>query len=264
MSDDQQTSGGMVGHTKDQMVSIITPVFNCEGHVKYTIESVQNQSYSNWEMIIVDDASTDGTVEIIREYAALDKRIRYSLLKENSGSAIARNVGLKMARSNYIAFLDSDDLWLPRKLDIQLGFMQKNNHPISFTSYELINHLGQSMNKVVRAVPQLSREEYLKTTLIGCSTALVDRNKTGEFEFLDIRTRQDTHLWITLLGRGFNAYGLEEVLTRYRVRSDSISSNKFKAAAQVWNLYHNIVGISFVRSAYYFSFYVFNAIKKRI
>jgi len=254
----------MAGPIKDQMVSIITPVFNGESHIRNTIKSVRNQSYSNWEMIIVDDASNDGTVKIIREYAALDKRIRFSLLTENSGSAIARNVGLRMAQSNFIAFLDSDDLWLPDKLDIQLGFMQKNNHAITFTSYELINNFGERLNKVVRAVPQLSKEGYLKTTLIGCSTAIVDRNRTGDFKFLNIRTRQDTHLWVTLLGRGFNAFGLEEVLVKYRVRSDSISSNKFKAARQVWNLYHNILGISFVRSAYYFSFYIFNAIKKRI
>lgn len=254
----------MADQTKAELVSIITPTFNCENHIRNTIESVQGQTYATWEMIIIDDASTDGTAHIIQEYAEADERIRFYRLEENSGPAIARNTGLKESRGNFIAFLDSDDQWYPEKLARQLDFMRRGDHPITFTSYEIIDKAGLSTNRTIRAVPRLSREDYLKNTLIGCSTAIVDRRKTGDFEFLNIRTRQDTHLWITLLGRGIDAHGLDEVLVKYRIHPDAISSNKFQAARQVWNLYHNIVGISFIRSSYYFTFYLINAIKKRI
>jgi teichuronic acid biosynthesis glycosyltransferase TuaG len=247
------------------IVTIVTPSYNCAAFILDTINSVLGQSYNNWEMIIVDDCSTDNSVEIIEGIISDNPRIRLIKLKNNVGSAQSRNVALEVANGRFIAFLDSDDVWYPDKLEKQVLFMLEKKIPISFTSYELIDENGASKNHIIHSVEKLTQIDYLKNTIIGFSTSMIDTQIVGNsFRMMDIRTRQDTSLWITLLGKGFSAHGLNKALVKYRIHSNSISANKIKAAKQVWNLYFHIHKFGLFRSIYYFSSYAFNAIKKRI
>ncbi|MCK4679163.1 MAG: glycosyltransferase family 2 protein [Bacteroidales bacterium] len=250
--------------SQNTLVSIITPVYNYERYIAEAIESVLAQTYTNWEMIIVDDRSTDDSPEIVKKYAKKDHRIKLIELPENLGAAMARNKALEHAKGRYIAFLDSDDIWDGRKLAKQIAFMQKNNSPVTFTSYELINENGTRLNHVIHSVKKLSLNDYLKNTIIGFSTAIIDTEQTGSISFMDIKTRSDTQLWITLFKKGFFACGLDEVLVKYRKDHKSLSSNKIKAALQVWRLYYKIENIGLFRSLYSFLFYGINAIKKRM
>ncbi len=249
---------------KDKLVSIITPVFNSEGFIHQTIESIQCQTYTNWELILIDDCSIDNSISIIKKYSENDSRIRYFINETNSGAAISRNIGLNKSAGRFIAFIDSDDIWACKKLETQVNFMITHNYSISFTSYDLIDYKGAPLNKIINSVKEIDYNGYLKNTIIGMSTSMIDRSRIELFEFLNIRTRQDTYLWITLLKRGLKAYGINSVLVSYRVRNDSISSNKLKAAKQVWFLYYDLEKLGFIRSIFYFLFYVYNAFKKRI
>ena len=249
----------------DNLVSIIIPLYNSEKFIKDTINSVLFQTYTNWEVIIVDDCSTDNSVEIILKIIDNNSNIRLIKLENNVGSAQSRNTALELANGRFITFLDSDDIWHSDKLEKQVAFMLKRKVPISFTSYELIDENGESKNHIIHSVEKLTQIDYLKNTIIGFSTSMIDTQIVGNsFRMMDIRTRQDTSLWITLLGKGLLAYGLNEVLVKYRIHSNSISANKVKAAMQVWNVYFNIHRLGFFKSAYCFVFYLYNAIKKRI
>jgi teichuronic acid biosynthesis glycosyltransferase TuaG len=252
-------------NTYKNLVSIITPSYNCSRFITDTIESVLSQSYVDWEMIIVDDCSIDNSVEIIEKIIGDNPKIKLIKLENNVGSAQSRNAALEVANGRFIAFLDSDDIWYPDKLEKQVSFMLERKIPISFTSYKLMDEDGLSKNHIILSVEKLNQLDYLKNTIIGFSTSMIDTKYTGrKFRFTDIRTRQDTSLWITLLGEGHVAYGMHNILVDYRVHSNSISSNKYRAAKQVWNLYFNIHRLGFFKSAYCFVFYLYNAIKKRI
>jgi teichuronic acid biosynthesis glycosyltransferase TuaG len=247
------------------LVSIIIPVYMSEKYILESIKSITSQTYLNWELIIVDDASSDDSISIVERCMGKDDRIKFIRLKKNIGAAKARNMALDIANGRFIAFLDSDDTWHPGKLERQITFMLAKKAPISFTSYELIDENGASKGHIVHSVEKLTQIDYLKNTIIGFSTSMIDTKIVGNsFRMKDIRTRQDTSLWITLLGKGFFAYGIDEVLVKYRLHSESISANKLKAAKQVWNLYFNIHKIGLLKSIYCFLFYAFNSIKKRI
>lgn len=249
------------------LVSIITPVYNVEKFIAETIESVINQTYKEWELILVDDCSTDRSAAIIKLYSEKDSRIKYHKLEKNSGAAVARNTALRIAEGRYVAFLDSDDLWENSKLSIQLDFMKKNNIEFSFTDYSLITEDGNSYNKLNKTitVPKIIDYNFLlKNTIILCSSVIIDRNIVGDFKMPLIRAGQDTATWLSILKKGYKAYGLNENLAKYRQVEGSISSNKIKAIKRTWNLYRNIEKLGLFRSMYYFSCYSFNAIKKRI
>lgn len=248
---------------KNELISIVLPTYNSSKYISITIESILSQDYLDWELIITDDCSTDNTLSILNQYAKNDTRIRVHKLKVNSGAAIARNHSLKYCNSKYVAFIDSDDTWNKEKLGLQLAFMQKNNYPISFTSYKLVNESGGDLKRIIRVKKKVNYDSYLKNTIIGMSTSMINTSLTGPLQFKNIRTRQDTYLWITLLKKGFNAYGLDKILVSYRVRDDSISSNKFKAVRQVWKLYFEFEKLGLIKSVYYLIFYIFNALKKR-
>lgn len=245
-------------------ISVITATYNSEKYILETIQSVIDQTYPNWEMIITDDCSTDNTLNLVKKHIADDERITVHSLSHNSGSAIARQNSLSYAKGKYIAFLDSDDTWLPIKLEAQLKFMVDKNVSISFASYFLMNEKGVSLNKIINSVDKIDYYQYLKNTIIGMSTSMIDTSKVGQVIFKDIRTRQDTYLWITLLKQGYIAYGISEPLANYRVRGDSISANKLKSALQVWKLYYSYEKLGFIKSFYYLIFYALNAVKKRI
>lgn len=248
----------------NSLVSIITPCFNSSKFIEKTIGSVLNQSYKNWEMIIVDDNSLDNSKEIIKKIALIDSRIKIIFLSQNIGAAEARNVALRASNGRFIAFLDSDDLWNHKKLEYQLNFMQTNDIAFSFTSYQLLNESGSKKNNIILAPRKINYHEYLKNTIIGCLTVIIDKKKIGYFEMPNIRSSHDMALWLWIMKQGYCAYGIPKVLASYRIVSNSNTSSKIKAAKDVWNVYRNIENIGFIKSIWYFINYVINAIIKRI
>jgi teichuronic acid biosynthesis glycosyltransferase TuaG len=244
------------------LVSIITPSYNSSRFIEECIDSVLSQTHDNWELLIVDDCSSDNSCELIEKYN--DKRIALIELEKNVGAAEARNIAIRKAKGKYIAFLDADDLWMPTKLEKQIGFMLEKNIAFSFTSYESISEDGQQRYSIIKAYKKMTYYSYLKNTIIGCLTVIIDREKTGDFQMPNIRSSHDMALWLLLMKRGFDAFGLEENLGSYRVVSTSNTSNKLKAAFDVWEVYRKVERLGIFYSIWCFINYVFNAIKKRI
>lgn len=247
---------------KENLVSIITPMYNSGKFIRNTIESVLNQTYEDWEMIIVDDCSKDESPEIVKSYTKKDERIKYIRVSENKGVSNARNVALKNASGRYIAFLDSDDIWEITKLEKQIRFMKEKNCAISFTSYELINEENQKLNKVVGVPKSVDYKTLLKGNVLGCLTVVIDKSKLNfDIKMSGVR-HEDYVLWLSILKRGYIAYGLDEVLAQYRKSLTSLSGNKIKSAMWTWNIYRNIEKIPLHKSIYYFVNYSINGIKK--
>ena len=245
------------------LVSIITPSYNSGRFIKECVESVLAQTYTNWEMIIVDDCSNDHSQEEINIFSSFT-RVKILLLEENIGAAEARNIAIRKAKGKYIAFLDADDLWEPQKLEKQISFMNKNNIAFSYTRYQSISEDGLKKINIIDAPKRMTYHSYLKNTTIGCLTVVVNREKIGDFEMPNIRSSHDMALWLLIMKRGFFAYGLDENLARYRIVSNSNTSSKIKAAKDVWEVYRKVEKLSFLYSSWCFSNYVFNAIKKRV
>lgn len=236
------------------MISIVTPSYNSARYISATIQSVLQQSYSDWEMIVVDDCSADDSVQVVQSFSEQDPRIKLIRLSENSGAAVARNVAIKAARGRYISFLDSDDLWLPDKLETQLSFMNYNGVAFSYSGYNKIDENGQSLGSI--GVPEkVNYDQLLKCCVIGCLTAMYDVHKLGKVYMPLIRKRQDLGLWLRLLKKIDYAYGIQQPLAEYRVRPGSISSKKSDAAAYTWRLYREVENLSLCKSSYYFSHY---------
>jgi teichuronic acid biosynthesis glycosyltransferase TuaG len=241
------------------LVSIITPAFNSEKYIAASLTSVQEQSFKNWEHIIVDDNSNDRTTEIIQKFVERDKR--FVLLKQiqNCGPARARNKALKYARGRFIAFLDSDDLWDPRKLEIQIQFMIKDGIPFTFSTYNLMRENGDIFGE--RKVPKsVCYNDVLKQCNIGCLTAVYDTAYFGKVEMPDIKKRQDVGLWLKLLRMSDRGHGIAQSLASYRVHEKSLSANKISAAIFTWRLYRNIEKLSLLKSLYFFSYYSVNGV----
>lgn len=248
----------------NSLVSIITPCYNSSKFIEECIESVLSQSYLEWEMIIVDDCSLDNSRELITQFAKEDSRINPIFLDVNIGAAEARNIAINKSKGKYIAFLDSDDLWKNNKLEKQLSFMNEKNIAFSFTSYQSISEDGMDKYSIIKAKNQIDYHSYLKNTIIGCLTVIIDKEKTGEFQMPNIRSSHDMALWLLIMKRGFSAYGLKENLAYYRIVSTSNTSKKWKAAMEVWDVYRKVEKLNVVYSFICFVGYVFNALKKRL
>lgn len=247
------------------IISVITPVYNAGKYIESTIMSVRNQTFKEFEMILIDDCSTDNSREVIEKITQEDSRIKYILLEHNSGAAVARNTGIEAANGRYIAFLDSDDVWKNDKLKQQLNFMEKNNYAFTYTAFETITEDNKVIQKEVLVPESLNYTQLLKNTAIACSTVIIDRSKTGNFSMPLVRKGQDTATWLKLLkGPVENAYGLNKVLSSYRKVKGSISDDKLSALKRTWNTYRNIEKLPLPKAGYYFTWYVLNAIKKRI
>ena len=247
---------------KKSLVSIITPMYNSGKFIKYTIESVLNQTYDYWEMLIIDDCSTDNGPEIVKQYMEKDSRIKYIRVETNQGVSNARNIGLSQMQGKFIAFLDSDDIWEKNKLEKQISFMKKNNCVISFTSYELINEENKKLDKVVRVPKSVDYKTLLKGNILGCLTVVIDRSKLDFKIKMSGAKHEDYVLWLSILKKGYLAYGIDEVLAQYRKSATSLSGNKVKSAMWTWNIYRNIEKIPLHKSIYYFINYGINGIKK--
>ena len=248
----------------NDLITIITPLYNSENYIEDCITSVINQTYQNWEMLIVDDSSTDRSRSILQKKSLSDKRIKHILLDTNVGAAQARNLAIDKSTGSYIAFLDSDDTWMPEKLDIQLQYMKDNNYDFTFTSYNVISENGLSVISKIIVPRKITYNEYLKNTIIGCLTVMINKSKYDLIRMPLLRSSHDMALWLDLLRHGKDAYGINICLSNYRLVKTSNTSNKLRAIYDVWQVYRDYEGLSFFYSLYNWFFYIFNAINKRL
>lgn len=247
------------------LVSIVTPSYNSSKYIKQTIQSVLSQTYENWELIVVDDCSTDNSVEIIKEFAVNNSKIRLFEFQINKGAAEARNAAISIAEGEFIAFLDSDDIWKPFKLEQQLNFMG-NELDFTFTAYELIDEFGSKLNQQVdvNQVGSFNYEDMLKKkATLGCSTVIVRSSGFSDISMPPLRTGQDYALWLKLLKTGKKAYVLSEILGQYRILSNSISRNKFKKALRQWQIYRQVEVLPVLKAAICFYFYAWRAVFRK-
>ncbi len=235
----------------EKLVSVIMPTYNCGVFIARSIESVLSQTYKNWELIIVDDCSADNTREVVEAYMANDPRIKYHILQENSGAAVARTTAMKLAEGSYMAFLDSDDIWMPDKLEKQIAWMQENCYAFSCTAYEQIDENDGLLGKVIKTVKKTDYSRLLLDCPVGNSTVVYDVEKMGKFEVPNIRKRNDDALWLQMLKKEKYIWGMPDTLMKYRIRKNSISSNKLKVIKYHWILYREIEHLNVFRSAFH-------------
>lgn len=257
----------------DELVSIIVPVHNAEYFIKDTIDCVRRQSYENWELLLIEDGSTDHTMDEMSAYLEMirDERIRLvkreirSTEEKRFGAARARNLGLSMAKGRYIAYLDADDRWRADKLELELDFLKEKDAGFVFTGYEFGNEKAEGTGKVVHVPETLSYEQALANTTIFTSTVMMDTEKIEKvlMEMPYIKS-EDTASWWKILKTGVTAYGLDENLVIYRRAGKSLSSNKIEALRRIWNLYRRAAGLSVLASAWRFVPWAYRAVKRRI
>ena len=230
------------------LVSIITPTFNSEKFIAETIQSVKNQTYENWEMIIVDDCSSDETFSIISNFSKNDNRIKIHQLKNNSGAGVARNEGVNLATGRFISFLDSDDLWKPSKLKKQVEFLISNNLPLTFSFYERINEEGKPLNEIVKCPKKLHYFQLFFCNYVGNLTGIYDVTYFGKINISSIRKRQDWVMWLSILKKTKIAIPIPESLAYYRVRVNSISASKYDLLKHNFSVYRNYHKLNIVMS----------------
>ncbi|MGF1631574.1 MAG: glycosyltransferase family 2 protein [Kiloniellaceae bacterium] len=245
------------------LVSVITPAYNAEAFIAGTIASVRAQTLHDWEMLVADDASSDRTAAIVAAIAAEDTRVRLVRLAHNGGVARARNAALAAARGRFIAFLDSDDLWLPQKLDRQVAFMKAEEAAVSYTAFRRIDESGSRIGRLVQVPARLTYRQLLRNTAIATLTGMVDTAKTGPLSMTEAR-RDDYILWLSLLKRGFVAHGLPEDLARYRVVRGSLSSKPKRSAAWVWDVYRKVEKLGPLQATWCMLHYGARAVAKRL
>lgn len=233
----------------NELVSVIMPAYNCADYIGESIDSVIAQTYENWELVIVDDCSTDNTEEIIDRYIQKDNRIRYFKLEQNSGAAIARNKAVEVAQGIYLAFLDSDDLWVNTKLEKQIKFMSENGYSFTCTTYGKIDEESNIKNKVIRCKKNYDYDVVLKDCP-GNSTVIYNAKVLGKFYIENIKRRNDFVMWLKVIKTAKKAYGLDELLMYHRERNGSISFDKKKLIRYQWDVYRKIEKLSMVKSVY--------------
>ncbi len=243
------------------MVSIITPSHNTEKFIAGAMDSVIAQSYKDWEMIIVDDLSSDSSPGIIEAYAKKDPRIKLLKSEKRSGAAGARNRAIEAAKGRYIAFLDADDLWMPQKLEKQIAFMSRENLAFTYSSYQVIDENDELLTTFV-TIPEISYESMLKTCSVGCLTAVYDIEKLGKMYMPILPTKEEYVLWLDIMKKIGRTKGITEPLASYRVGQTSVSSDKVNAATWQWKVYRDIEHLGLTKSLYYFVNYVYYGLKK--
>ena len=235
---------------EENKVSIIIPVHNAEKFIGKTIESVLNQTYKNWEMLIFNDKSKDNSLKIIKKYSEKDERIKVVDSKENVGVVAARNKLIEIATGEFIAFLDADDYWKQNKLEKQIKFMRKNNALISCTEYTRVTEDEKEINDII-IKEIITYEDMLKINYLGCLTVIYNANKLGKRYFKERKKNEDYVLWLEIVKETKIIFGLKENLAFYRVLNNSRSSNKIKVAKDRWEVYRKIERLSLLKSIYY-------------
>ncbi len=245
-------------------VSIITPCYNPGIDLIKTIKSVQSQSYTDYEHLIIDDSSSVVMPEELRHIISSDPKVRFISRSWNAGPAVTRNRGISEAKGRFIAFLDSDDLWHPQKLEKQIEFMLERQLALSYTSYEVINSSGKVLG--IRVPPaKLAYNDILKSNRIGCLTAIYDRKIVGTMYMPNILKRQDMGLWLSILKKVEIAQGITEVpLARYRVGNNSLSANKTSVLKYQWRLYREVEKLPWLSSVKYFAHYAYRGLIRKI
>lgn len=240
----------MIENKKENtLVSVIIPCYNSSLFIGKTIKSVLKQTYENLELIIIDDCSTDDSLNVIRNFLEIDNRIRLVKLSQNSGAAISRNEGIKISNGRFIAFLDSDDIWRENKLEIQLNFMKENNFEFTCTNYNKINENGTDLNMEIN-FPFKSKYKDLLKNNCGNSTVVYDTSRIGKIYVPNIRKRNDYLMWLQVIKKVDALYCLEMQLSSHRIRSGSISSNKFDLIKYHWRVYREHENLSYIYSIY--------------
>lgn len=246
---------------EDRLVSIIVPAWKAAAFIDRTIESVVAQTYPHWEMLIADDCSPDNTREVVEQWVRKDARVQLIALAKNGGPAAARNAAIERARGRWIAFLDSDDMWLPTKLERSLAHAGAHSAALVFTGFRRVTQDGSRTGEYIGVPRTLTYRQLLGNTAIATSTVLIDRSIAGDVHME--RTYYDDFVcWLSILKRGHVAHGLDEDLMRYRVLAQSVSRNKGKSAREVWKTYRRVERLGLLPSAWYFSRYALNALRK--
>ncbi|MDX1753791.1 MAG: glycosyltransferase family 2 protein [Salinimicrobium sediminis] len=236
---------------KKALVSVIMPAYNAAGYIAESIRSVQQQSFEDWELLVIDDASKDGTSEIVEALRAEDSRIKLHVLPTNQGAGFSRNIGIKAATGDYISFLDADDLWKPHKIQTQLDLMKNENVQVCFSSYELIDERGKSLQKQIKALQFLPFKKLKKANYIGNLTGMYNASELGKIFCPLIRKRQDWGLWLLAVEKAGFAKGIEEPLAIYRERENSISGNKIEMLQYNYRVYREVLEYSSVKSLFW-------------
>lgn len=249
--------------TNKPLVSIITSCYNAEKYIKETIESVIAQTYSNWELLIIDDCSMDNSAQIINEYVAMDSRIKYFKTDKPSGSpTFPRNIGIQNAQGQYIAFLDADDMYCPNKLENQLKCFD-DNVGIVFSNYEKIRFDGYRENRIITAPNVVTYKKLLQSGYIGCSTMMYDTYKTGLMQFKHVG-QEDYVFALEILKKGYIAVNTNTVEALYRIVENSRSAQKLEMAKRQWKVLRNIEKLPFIEALYYFGHYAIKGVLKFI
>ncbi|MDM1551924.1 glycosyltransferase family 2 protein [Empedobacter falsenii] len=243
-----------------ELISIITPCYNSEKYISETYDSINSQSYNNWEWIIVDDCSSDKSVEIIQSFN--DKRIKLVILSKNQGAAYARNLALNKAQGRFITFLDSDDLWLPNFLETTINYLIENNEELVYSSYKRVDENLKPLLADFIAVDKVDRIRILYNCPIPMLTSVYDSKRIGKIPVPDVELREDHAMWIDLLGKIKYARAINESLAIYRIRNNSVSRNKLRIAKKQYNVYRYYLKMNFFKSSYYTFFWAINGIKK--
>ncbi|MBE8232626.1 MAG: glycosyltransferase family 2 protein [Endozoicomonadaceae bacterium] len=247
---------------KNRLVSIVMPSFNSEKTIAQAISSVLSQTYSNWELIIVDDCSTDDSIGVIKNFISNEPKINLIVNRENSGAGFSRNVAIKFAKGKYIAFLDADDLWYLEKLEKQIKFMQRNDYAFTYTQYQKFDANGDG--GVVIPPITVTYKQLLYSNVIGCLTAVYDSDKLGKRYMPLIRKRQDMGLWLEILKDIPKAYCLTENLAKYRIDT-GMTQNKFSVLGYQWRFYREVVGLGILKAIFTFVIYAYKGfIKSRV
>lgn len=249
----------------EKVISIVVPVYNAQNYIEETIRLVQEQSYTNWELLLVDDCSKDKSCDIIGKYAAQDSRIRLIRQSANQGAAKARNRGIEEAKGHFLCFLDADDIWEKDKLKCELEFILDKNASFVFMGYEFADEMGNGLGKIVHVPEKISYKQALKNTTIFTSTVMIDMSKIkkGDIFMPDIAS-EDTATWWTLLRKYGEAYGIDQNLVKYRRSANTLSSNKIVAIKRIWNLYRKHESFGVIKSVYCMMFWAVRAVLRRV
>ena len=239
------------------VVSIVMPAYDASKFISESIDSVREQTFGDWELLIIDDASKDETDQIVKKYMQKDSRIKLHSLPVNQGAGFARNIGIKASEGEFISFLDADDLWEPNKLEVQLDFMRSKNVSVSYSSYELIDEEGKSMNQMVKALETLSFSKLLRANYVGNLTGMYNVKELGKIYCPPIRKRQDWAMWLQAVRKAGEAKGIAAPLAKYRVRKGSISANKQEMLEYNYKVYRKVLKFSAVKSSYWITRFLY-------
>lgn len=248
--------------TKPPLVSVIMPAYNAEAHIAEAIGSVLAQTEGNWELLVIDDHSTDRTRETVAHFSGMDPRIHLLMNEGDRGTAFARNHGFENCRGMYVALLDSDDVWYPTKLEKQLAYMEKTGAYLVCSSYFLLDGVQKGRCRRYTVPETIDLEILLRENVIGCSTVLLRRELAERFRFTGVYRHEDYALWLEILRSGYRAAGVREVLAGYRIHRESRNRNKLAAAANRWIIYRSLMKLPMGKCVRYMIWYALGGMRK--